>query len=103
MSPGFQFSLSKMLRATAWFAVICVALAALHRTLVESPNPIVYWTRTFVFSALMLLSAVLAMATFARNEKIGYLVAFWILALLIAMLAIFLVVRGGHQRMRLTM
>jgi hypothetical protein len=26
MAPGFQFSLGKMLRATAWFAVICVAV-----------------------------------------------------------------------------
>lgn len=81
MSPGFQYSLSKMLRAKAWFAVICVAVAGLHRTQNDELIRDVYRARMIAYAVLGLLGAVLAAAT----------------------LAFFVILHGSHRRLRLSM
>jgi hypothetical protein len=55
------------------------------------------------YAVLVLISGILAITTLAGEEKAGYLLAFWIMVLLIATLAFFVIVHGGHQRLRLTM
>jgi hypothetical protein len=103
MAPGFQFSLGKMLRATAWFAVICVAVTGLHRTQSDELIRDVYRTRMVAYATLGLLGSILAASTLVGAERTGCLLAFWILLLLAATLAFFVLVHGSHRRLRLTM
>jgi hypothetical protein len=103
MKPEFQFSLGKMLRATAWFAVICVAVAGLHRTQDDDLLRDVYRTRMIAYAVLGILGAILAASTLMGAERAGCLLAFWILMLLAATLAFFVIVHDSHRRLRLTM
>lgn len=103
MSANFQFSLGKMLRATAWFAVVCMAVVGLQQTLTEPLIRDVYRTRMVAYMVLALIGGILAVATIAGEERAGYLLAFWILVLLAGTLAYFIFAHGGHQRLRLKM
>jgi hypothetical protein len=103
MTPGFQFSLGKMLRATAWFAMICVAVAGLHRTQNEDLVRDVYRTRMIAYVVLGVVGAILAASTLMGAERAGWLLSFWILMLVAATLAFFVLVHGSHRRLRLTM
>jgi hypothetical protein len=103
MRQGFQFSLGKMLRATSWFAVVCVAFGGLYRTSNEQLVRDVYRTRMVAYTFLSLVSVALTVTTLTGLEREGYLAALWMLVLLVATLWFFILVDGSRRRLRLTM